>query len=96
MAFASYLLTKFLPIRVTDRYFTISPESPSYPSGYILSGFNYEKQFYLYIPVLLGIHQLTKFITLRAMGIIILANCIVGNILGQYLVNKRVSEYEVW
>lgn len=80
-----------VPIRVTDRYFTISPESPDYIAGYIFSLFNYEKPFYLYLPLMLGVYQLSRFITTGQLGLLITVNCIVGDVLGQYLVNKRVS-----
>ena len=71
----------------------ISPESPSYLGGYILSGVNYEKPFYMYLPAFLGVYQFSRFITLRHMAILAGLNVIIGDILGQYLVNKRVSEY---
>ena len=40
-AFSAYLLEKSLPIRVTDRYFMISPESLHYPTGYFFGAINF-------------------------------------------------------
>lgn len=86
-ALGGYILAKLLPIRVIDRYFMICPESPEYISGYFFAGFNFEKPFYLYLPTMLGVYQLSRFVTMKHMGALIVVNCIIGNILGQYLVN---------
>lgn len=92
----AYVLTKTIPIRVTDRYLTISPESPDYYSGYLFSILNYEKPFYLYLPLLVGVYQLSRFISTGQFAVLVLVNCIIGDVLGQYLVNQRVSKYEIW
>lgn len=56
----------------------------------------YEKPFYLYAPLVLGLYQLSRFVTLARMVPLVLSNFVVGSVYGQYLVNKRVSKYEVW
>jgi hypothetical protein len=95
-ALGGYTLSKVIPIRVSDRYFMICPESPQYIAGYIFAGFNYQKPFYLYLPMLLGVYQLSRFIPLPHMAALLAINCAVGDALSQSLVNKRVSKYEVW
>lgn len=45
---------------------------------------------------MLGVYQLSKFITTAHIGAILFVNCVIGNVLSQYLVNQRVSQYEVW
>lgn len=96
LALAGYMLDRILPIRVTDRYFMISPESSTYISGYLFAGFNFEKPFYLYLPLMLGVRQLSRFVSMGHLGTLLFVNCICGDILGQYLVNQRVKEYEIW
>lgn len=88
-----YLFEKILPIRVNDRYFAISPESPSYVLSYLFSPFNFEKPFYLYLPAMLGIYQLSRFISTYHFWGMLIINCMIGNIFSQYEVNKRVSKY---
>lgn len=38
-----------------------------------------------------GVYQLSRFINLGHLVLLLLGNCIVGDVLGQFLVNKRVS-----
>jgi hypothetical protein len=40
-----------------------------------------------------GVYQLSRFINFGHMVLLLTANCIVGDVLGQHLVNKRVAEY---
>jgi hypothetical protein len=40
-----------------------------------------------------GVYQLSRFINLGHMAFLLAVNCIVGDVLGQHLVNKRVAEY---
>lgn len=74
----------------------ISPESPTYISGYCFAGLNYERPFYLYIPLMFCMQHISRFVNLKSMGALLLINCVVGGGLGQWLVNQRVSKYEVW
>lgn len=91
-----YLMQKSVPIRINDRYFMISPETVNYYVGYIFAAFNYSKPVFMYLPLMFGIYRLSRFMNLTQMGSLIAINGLVGGILGQYLVNERVKQYEVW
>jgi hypothetical protein len=95
-ALGGYALSKIVPVRAYDRYFTVCPESPSYIAGYFFAGFNYHKPFYLYLPLMFGVYQLSRFVSVPHMVVLLLVNCAVGDALSQYLVNERVRRYEMW
>ena len=96
LGFLGYLFQSSLPIRINDRYFMVSPESTAYISGFIFAGFNFEKPFYIYLPLMFGIHRFSKFVSLPWIWGLIGLNCIIGDALGYAIVKERVSHYEVW
>ena len=71
----------------------ISPEAPLYPSGYFFAGINFEQPFYLYLPVFYSIGHISKFIKISHLSCLLLTNIILGGILGQTIVNKRIESY---
>ena len=80
-----------------DSYFCISTESGwDYPSGFVLGPFMHELPFYYYAPLLLVVNQMSKFISNRWVLGMLLSNAVVSGLLGKYLVDERVKEYEVW
>ncbi len=70
-----------------DKFFNISTLSNEYYSGYLLSLFLYEKPFYLYLPQVLGVYQLTRFIFVRHLAMLLFANLLVGDVISYHLVN---------
>ena len=96
LALFGWLQQKILPVRINDRYFTVSYECKKYLSGYLCAAFNYEKPFYLYVPAMLGVYQLSRFVNLNQLGFLLLANIIVGDLLATYLVEDRIKKYEMW
>ena len=89
---------KILPVRVIDRYFTISGESNTYLSGYFGAALMYGtgKHFLLYAPLLTVVYQLTRFVKLSHLSILILWNIASSGLIGKYMVDSRLSQYEVW
>ena len=56
----------------------------------------HELPFYYYAPLLLVVNQMSKFISNRWVLGMLLSNAVVSGLLGKYLVDERVKEYEVW
>ena len=89
---------KILPTRVIDRYFMISGESGKHPSGFVGAALMYpqSKPFFIYAPLLAVLYQMSRFVPLSYLSILAVSNVAVNSILGKYLVDKRLSKYEVW
>jgi hypothetical protein len=83
-----------LPAKVVDSYFCISTASS--PSSYLLAGFMHELPFLLHAPLLLAVHQMTRFISNRWVLALLATNALASALAGQVLVQRRVQEYEVW
>lgn len=64
--------------------------------GYLLAPFTYEKPFVLFLPLIAVIFQMSKFVKTSHMAMLLIANILTCAPLGKYLVDQRVSEYEVW
>lgn len=56
----------------------------------------FENPFYYYLPLLVVVNQLSKFVSNRWIIGLMLANGLINGALGKYLVDERVKEYEVW
>jgi hypothetical protein len=92
-----YINERQLPEKVVDRYFSISNSSNGeYFTGFAFAGFMFEKPFYYYMPLLVVVNQLSKFVSNRWVLGLMLANGAVNGWLGKHLVDERVQEYEVW
>jgi len=56
----------------------------------------FENPFYYYLPLLVVVNQLSKFVSNRWIIGLMMANGLINGVLGKYLVDERVKEYEVW
>ncbi len=93
----TYLHQQILPERVVDGYFAVSTQmGKDFHCGYLLAPFTYEKPFLIFLPLMAVIFQMSKFVKTSHMALLLIANILTCGPLGKYLVDKRVSEYEVW
>jgi hypothetical protein len=96
-AFFFYANEQALPEKVVDRYFSISNSTDQhYFTGFAFAGLMFEKPFYHYLPLLLVVDQLSRFVTNPWILGLIATNAVVNGYLGKKLVDQRVQEYEVW
>lgn len=92
-----YYNEKYVPAKVVDCYFAISNNSgKEYPSGFVLSAFMFETDFYAYLPLLMVVNQMSKFISNRWVLALIGTNIVINSFVGKQLVDERVKQYEVW
>ena len=90
-----YIHEKLLPSRVIDRYFMISGESNQYFTGYLGAPFMYaqNRPFYLFVPLLTVLYQMTRFTKLTHLSILFIWNIVSNGIFGKYIVDKRLENY---
>lgn len=92
-----YVNERQLPEKVIDRYFAISNSTNNeYFTGFAFAGLMFEKPFYYYLPLLVVVDQLSRFVSNRWVIGIMATNAVINGCLGKQLVDQRVKEYEVW
>jgi len=77
-----------VPAKVVDCYFAISNSSgKDYPAGFVLSAFMFETDFYAYLPLLMVVNQMSKFISNRWVIALLATNTLVNGFVGKHLVD---------
>jgi Flp pilus assembly protein protease CpaA len=56
----------------------------------------FEKPFYFYLPLLVVVDQLSRFVSNRWVVGLMVVNAVINGFIGKHLVEERVKQYEVW
>ena len=83
-----YYNEQLVPAKVVDCYFAISNHSTKqYPSGFLLAAFMFETDFYAYLPLLMVVNQMSKFISNKWVIALLATNTLINSFVGKQLVD---------